>query len=393
MTENTPSGVSPAPFHPDASTKHIWQIVKWAGEGRLTDGSVASTQVRTFLGGVRSVELERYAIECLTSKFEDSGLVLQDLINEIGSRLGFAVSHGEYRGNVSKIGFDGVWKLPNEHTIVVEVKTTDAFRISLADVVGYRDELIEKGQIKAGYSSVLIVVGRSDTGDLESQVRGSRYAWDMRLISVDALIRLLKVRESVEDPYIVHRIHSILVPKEFTKLDEIVDTVFSATEDVKQDAVYEPDQAETPLEHTKPKFVPVAFNDECADRIATKLGIDLVKRSRALFSTPDQQTRVVCIVSKPHGEQAQPNYWFAFHPHQGQLLSEVSNAFVSLGCGSADIILLVPYDVFKGWLENMNKTQLEDRFYWHVSVDEANGLFTLRRKKGIERVDLTRYRI
>ena len=82
---------------------------------------------------------------------------------------------------------------------------------------------------------MLLVVGRQDTGDLEAQIRGSRYAWDIRIVSVDALLRLMKIKEEVEDPLIVQRIHSILIPREFTRLDEIADVLFSAAEDIKQD--------------------------------------------------------------------------------------------------------------------------------------------------------------
>jgi hypothetical protein len=235
----SPSFGLPPQTELESHPKRVWQIIKWAGEGRLTDGSSASAQFRSYLTGVHSSDLERYVAECLSSKFEDAGLALQDLVNEIGSRLEFAVSHGEYRGSVNKIGFDGLWKLPNNHTIVVEVKTSDVFQFPLADLAGYRNDLIKRGQISREESSILIVVGRSNTEDLESQVRGSRYAWDMRLISVDALIRLLKVRESVEDPIIVRQIHSILVPKEFTRLDEIVDTVFSAAEDLNEERAFE----------------------------------------------------------------------------------------------------------------------------------------------------------
>ena len=47
-------------------------------------------------------------------------------------------------------------------------------------------------------SSILIVVGRDDTGELEAQVRGSRHAWDIRLISADALVKLVNLKETVE---------------------------------------------------------------------------------------------------------------------------------------------------------------------------------------------------
>lgn len=82
---------------------------------------------------------------------------------------------------------------------------------------------------------MLIVVGRQDTGDLEAQIRGSRHAWDIRLISVDGLLRLMTLKEELEDPRTLQKIHNILFPMEFTKLDEIVNLVFSTAEDIKQE--------------------------------------------------------------------------------------------------------------------------------------------------------------
>ena len=58
---------------------------------------------------------------------------------------------------------------------------------------------------------MLLIVGRQDTGDLEAQIRGSRHAWDIRIISVDALLRLMSTKEEVEDPLMMQKIHSILV--------------------------------------------------------------------------------------------------------------------------------------------------------------------------------------
>jgi hypothetical protein len=54
---------------------------------------------------------------------------------------------------------------------VVEVKTTDAYRISLDRTADYREKLILSDYTDKT-SSMLIVVGRDDTGELEAQVRG-----------------------------------------------------------------------------------------------------------------------------------------------------------------------------------------------------------------------------
>ncbi len=80
---------------------------------------------------------------------------------------------------------------------------------------------------------MLIVVGEEETADLEAQIRGSRHSWDVRLIGVNALLRLMNVKEELEDPAIVTRIHDVLIPREFTKLDQIVDLLFTTAADLR----------------------------------------------------------------------------------------------------------------------------------------------------------------
>src|SRR5215469_9910785 len=141
--------------------------------------------------------------------FPKSGMVPQDLINELGRRLDYQVTNGRYQGTVNSIGHDGIWLSPEGHTIIAEVKTTDAYRISLDTIAGYKDKLIDAGRVSS-QSSVLIVVGRQDTGELEAKVRGSRHAWDMRLISADALIKLVQLKEDAEGTDTGRKIRSLL---------------------------------------------------------------------------------------------------------------------------------------------------------------------------------------
>jgi hypothetical protein len=170
-------------------TKLVQQIIAFAGSGQLTDGSPAATEFREFLGIVPSGHLSRYADECLHESFGGSGFALQDVVNQIGRRLGYSVADGRYRGTANEVGSDGLWSLPDGHTIVVEIKTTDTYRIDLETIANYRRRLVAEGRADESRSSILIVVGRQDTGDLEAQIRGSRHAWDVRLISVEALRR------------------------------------------------------------------------------------------------------------------------------------------------------------------------------------------------------------
>ena len=376
----------------DLEEKHIQQIISFAGSGRLLDDSDASNEFRSFLSQIPSYLLQGYATQCLEAKFEDKGLALQDIVNEVGVRLGFNVERGRYRGTPAGRGFDGAWSFPSDsRAIIVEVKTSDLYRISLDTLVSYRREVQTTKEMSEDTLSVLIVVGSGDTTGLEAQIRGSRYAWDIRLISVDALFRLLRLKEEAEDPTLLQRIQRILIPREFTRLDEIIEVAFAAAQDVKTEEAEE--GADEAAGTKKPKFIPVKFHDECIKRVQTHLNQPLVKKTRSIYSSPDGALLVCCMVSREHGSEGTGTYWFAFHPHQKESLSAARESYVALGCGSEERILLVPTSDVLSWLEGLNTTTRDDRSYWHISVFEEDGQFTLHRKKGFERIPLTKYLI
>lgn len=366
--------------------KHIQQIIAFAGDGKLGDSSTGSVELREYLRSIPTIHIEKYVDQCLKNSFSHSGLALQDLVNEIGRRLDFAVTHGRYRGISGQPGHDGIWAINDRHSIVIEVKTTDAYRIDLDTVADYRQSLVKSGVIALEQSSMLVVVGRQDTGDLEAQIRGSRHAWDMRLISIDALLRLLKLKEDAEDPSLLARIHEILIPKEFTRLDPIVEIAFAAVEDIK--GPEEPDDGES--EEDK-KFTPVAFHAACIRRIEKKLETTLIKQSRASFHSPDESVHVICAVSRFH-ERAK-RYWFAFHPHQEEFLSLAQHGYVAFGCGDAETLFVLPYADFKPWLQNCNKSEKSGKFYWHVKIREAGSVYFMTGRSGTSDFEIVKYKI
>src|SRR5690349_13399594 len=115
----------------------IEQLVATAGDGRLRDNSECSRELREYLRQARSQLLANYAEYCLTSGFSKSGMVLQDLVNEMGRRLDFNVTNGRYQGTASEVGFDGLWRSPEGNDLIVEVKTTDVYRIALDTIASY----------------------------------------------------------------------------------------------------------------------------------------------------------------------------------------------------------------------------------------------------------------
>jgi hypothetical protein len=368
--------------NPELAEKRVDQIIAVAGSGKLRDGSDASNEFRDFLTAIDSTSLCRYADDCLTTPFQDSGLALQDIVNEIGRRLGFDVEHGVYRGTTGGLNHDGLWRKDGVD-IVAEVKTTDAYTIDLNTPINYRAALANAGKISRDSSSVLLIVGREDTGALEAQVRGSKHAWDIRLISVDGLVRLLRIKESVDEPAVAARIRGLLRPQEFTKVDAIIDVVFATAQDVQQ--------AEEVPDTEAASQAPANFHDECITRIARHLNVPLIKHSRVVSASPDGNTAVVCAVSREYHPTTDPGYWYAFHPRYLDALASARHSYVAFGGGSPVTILLIPLADFRPWLDAMNITQLSDRFYWHVHISRRDQKYVLRRKAGASRIDLTRY--
>ncbi|MCX6979464.1 MAG: hypothetical protein NTV08_01745 [Verrucomicrobia bacterium] len=198
----------------EVCSKSIRAIIGWAGNGKLLDGKAASQEFREFLANIPPNMLSRYAKECLgAEKFDEAPYALQDLINEVGRRLGFKVQDGLYRGKKAEVGYDGLWSSNDQKTIIVEVKTTDAISISLDRLSKYQARLAAAGKIDLSNSSILIVVGRSDAEGLEDQIRGSKFASNIRMLSVDELLEFIGDDGRLKDDPFLREVHGELGPK------------------------------------------------------------------------------------------------------------------------------------------------------------------------------------
>lgn len=359
--------------------KTFCQIIQFAGEGRLRDGNDTSKEVRSLLAAVPLGKLADFANECLTSSFQDSGLALQDVTNQVAVRLGFRVSPGRYRGVKGESGFDGLWTAKDDHVLLVEVKTSDTYRINLDTIAGYRQQLIAEGKLTDDRSSILISVGRQDTGDLEAQIRGSRHAWDIRLISIDALLHLASVKEQMSDWVTSSRINQLLRPLEYTRVDQIVQLLFETSRDIETPEILVPPQGPTDAEvkpPTPPKPDVEDAREEALKRVSDKLGLPLVKKGRALRSSSDGSTNVVCLASQRHeGPAGSGNYWYGLTPAQRDFVKEAQNGWVVLACGDSGRAFAIERDILVGWLNDMLTTpaapQDESEIrHWHIYFND-----------------------
>jgi hypothetical protein len=305
----------------------VEQVLALCGNGKLNDASDCSRDFREYLQIATSSNLFEYLQTCLQGT-ADRGRALQDVVNELGRRLDYSVENGLYQGKVNAIGFDGLWSEPNGHTLVIEVKTSDAYRINLDTISDYRDELIRSGRISS-QSSILLVVGRQDTGDLEAQVRGSRHAWTVRIISADALAKLVKLKETTELASAV-KIHELLVPFEYTRLDRIVDIAFTVADEASDSEVTaEIDNTETETVQSSGKQRRTAADviEQVRSKIVVSLSkkyVPLVKKSKALYWSADKTTRAAITISK---EYEKGGFWYAYHPAWDEFLSSANTGF------------------------------------------------------------------
>ncbi len=338
----------------------VEQVLALCGNGKLTDGSDCSRDFREYLQIATSVNLSKYVQTCLQGT-ADRGRALQDIVNELGRRLDYTVENGLYQGRSNAIGFDGLWSESNGRTIIAEVKTTDAYRINLDTISGYRDELIQSGRISS-QSSILLIVGREDTGDLEAQVRGSRHAWTVRIISVDALLKLVVLKESTELASAA-KIHDVLIPFEYTRVDKIIDIAFTVAEEASdsEQAVAIESTEGGPAESLGKQQARTAADviEQLRSEIVACLSKNyspLVKKSRALYSTADKSIRAAITISKQYPTGG---FWYAYHPAWDEFLSSASVGFLVLGCLTRNEAYAIPRNWIKSRLKFLNTTEME----------------------------------
>lgn len=167
--------------------------------------------------------LRDYIQSCLSNSGDQYNRALQDLINRAGELLGFTVAYGRYKGVQGEIGHDGLWSSPTGLFVVAEVKTTDAFSIDTATLLGYVDKLISAQKIPdRDHALGLYVIARPDLGlsQLESSIIAKKLADQLRVISAESL---LKVTELACEYGIEHEKLLMLIRPSGPRLDSVID--------------------------------------------------------------------------------------------------------------------------------------------------------------------------
>ena len=168
-------------------------------------------------------QIRTYIADSLRIPGDQSCRALQDLVNHVGRFLGFEVVFGLYQRVQGQIGFDGHWKSPSGHHLVVEVQTTETSANNTATLLSYINDLVSQGTIPDLEKAIgLCVVGRPDTKTqpLEDNIVAQKKTQQVRIISATSLLTLAEMMNEYE---VTHDDVLALIRPSTPTIDPVVD--------------------------------------------------------------------------------------------------------------------------------------------------------------------------
>lgn len=190
------------------------------------------------------------------------------------------------------------------------------------------------------------------------------------------------------------------MPFEYTRLDNIIDVVFSTTKDVEAGSEELSENAEAEFENSTnatyeqehtPRPILESIRQTALEALEKECGVKLIAHKRAQYWSGDKSIRAVCPVSKlyPTGY-----FWYGLHPYQLKFLRDANAGFVLLGCANHPYTYAVPLKLIEEISPYLNTTEKPDRMYWHIHLAPSDtGDYVLLLPKKMERLSLTKYRL
>ncbi len=119
------------------------------------------------------------------------------------------------------------------------------------------------------------------------------------MLSIEALTKLLDLRETVNDNKVLNQINEILKPVEYTRLDKLIDLLFITSQDnqINIEEVIE-EISTNKNENTTERSLPVNYHDECIQVMSKTLNKTFIKQSKSAYLSSDNLTALTCAISK-----------------------------------------------------------------------------------------------
>jgi hypothetical protein len=201
------------------------------------------------------------------------------------------------------------------------------------------------------------------------------------------------VKENSNDFDTGAKVRSLFAPVEYTRLDRMVDVVFTAATDVEValddphpqsledgiDAADSPTATSSALSGHK---APYQFTDgallqekrlRIIDALGSREGAHLLQKSRAQYWNAGHDVRAVCSISKRYEGKNQNPYWYAYHPQWAGFLDDADRAFFVLGCMDLSRAFAIPREAIRSILAKLHQSVRESGAYWHIHLIERHG--------------------
>ena len=193
--------------------------------GELEDGQESQQKFQHF------IKQEKWGLEHFDAWLNESiknkwHKEFQDLIIALGRKLGFDIEFGCYKAIPGRVPFDGIWKTADGKHIIIEVKMGTWVSIDVSQLGEYLDRIAkERGISKIQVYGLYVVGDEGEIKSLADQVRGSKYAHDVRIISYGDLLVLAKMRKelSLAD----RQLARLLLPIDAVNVGELVQLINS----------------------------------------------------------------------------------------------------------------------------------------------------------------------
>jgi hypothetical protein len=368
-----------------ASPPTVFELLQQCGDGLLRDKSYTCAMFRDRLRFADCQDLERYLEQVLQAPHKQGGFILQDIVNTLGERMGFNVQFGRYQGTTKSIGFDGLWHA-DDLSLVVEVKTTDAFRIAFDTLLGYARAIATQEGLEEA-PPVLLVTGRIDTGDIEAQIRGSRVDDKISVLGADSLLGLAKSATELSGGPALQSLRHLLIPRDHTRLDFIA-TLVASTIIESQHATIERLLEEG--EQKGPPMTPIDASDDPRQATVACLGGSSLEKVSGNHYISDNGGNILVLFSRRYPRSDQ-QFWYSFSskweellkkPHSGVALCLEGKRYYFFMTGD-EVLANLPYLNFS---EGTNARQ------WHLALKEEHDRFFLLRGKADSNLDLAEFK-
>jgi len=247
--------------------------------GKLDDSSgegTARERFRSYLNqNIDEVgQVRDYIYECLRNTEPQYHRALQDLVNHLGTFLGFEVEYGRYQGVQGEIGYDGLWSSPNGFNLVIEVKKSESFAIEIPTLLGYIDQLVSAGRITDRDAALgIYVLGKPNPNirQIENAIIAQSHSNRLRIISVDSLITIAELMNEYDINH--DNILGLLRPS-VPRIDSVIDLIARIVAEAAATDIVAPPSPEPSVESPERTFycTPVTSDDnESAEECINKL--------------------------------------------------------------------------------------------------------------------------